>query len=224
MTHSGSHPPERRLILLRHGATVWNAEGRYTTRTDLPLSEAGRAQARASAAALADAGIDRVLCSPLRRARETAEAVAGAQTGPRPAVAVDERLTEIDAGPFEGLTPSEIDAGPLAAAHAAWRADTDPVTPAGAETLESAAARAAAFFAAVRELDGTTLAATHGSLTRVLIAAVVLAAHPAAHRRLWLDNGHWATVVLSERPRLVAFNDGPPETRGRRSASGGAGL
>ncbi len=50
---SGSPPPEPRLILVRHGATVWNAEGRYTTRTDIPLSPEGVEQARATAAALA---------------------------------------------------------------------------------------------------------------------------------------------------------------------------
>ena len=122
---------------------------------------------------------------------------------------VDERLTEIDAGPFEGLTPEEIDAGPLHEAHVLWRADRDPVTPPGAETLTAARDRAAAFYADVSSLPGTTLAATHGSLTRVLVAAVVLAADPAAHRRMWLENGHWAVVEHGERPRLVAFNAGP---------------
>jgi broad specificity phosphatase PhoE len=206
---SGSPPPEPRLILVRHGATVWNAEGRYTTRTDIGLSPAGIEQARATAAALADEHIDRVFCSPLARARTTGEIVAAAQRHGAPEVVVDERLTEIDAGPFEGLTPAEIDAGPLREAYALWRADRDPVTPPGAETLTAACERAAAFYADVRALPGTTLAATHGSLTRVLVAAVVLAADPAAHRRLWLANGHWVVVEHGERPRLVAFNAGP---------------
>jgi broad specificity phosphatase PhoE len=122
---------------------------------------------------------------------------------------VDERLTEIDAGPFEGLTPAEIDAGPLREAHALWRADTGVVTPPGAEPLEAARERAAAFLADVSTLPGTTLAATHGSLTRVLVASVVLAADPAAHRRMWLGNGHWVVVEFDDRPRLVAFNTGP---------------
>jgi broad specificity phosphatase PhoE len=206
---SGSPPSEPRLILVRHGATVWNAEGRYTTRTDIGLSPAGIEQARATAAALADEHIDRVFCSPLARARTTGEVVAAAQRHGAPEVVVDERLTEIDAGPFEGLTPDEIDAGPLREAYALWRADRDPVTPPGAETLTAARDRAAAFYADVGALPGTTLAATHGSLTRVLVAAVVLAADPAAHRRLWLENGHWAVVEHGERPRLVAFNAGP---------------
>jgi broad specificity phosphatase PhoE len=206
---SGSPPPEPRLILVRHGATVWNAEGRYTTRTDIPLSPEGVEQARATAAALALEGIDRVFCSPLSRARTTGEIVAAAQRHGVPEVVVDDRLIEIDAGPFEGLTPDEIEAGPLREAHALWRADSDPVTPPGAETLTAARDRAAAFFADVSSLPGTTLAATHGSLTRVLVASVVLAADPVAHRRLWLSNGHWVVVEHGDRPRLVAFNAGP---------------
>jgi broad specificity phosphatase PhoE len=206
---SGNPSPERRLILVRHGVTVWNTEGRYTTRSDIPLSAAGIEQARATAVALASEGVDRIFCSPLSRARETAEIIAAAQTRGAPAVVLDERLTEIDAGPFEGLTAAEINAGPLAEAHTLWHSDTDPVTPAGAETLESARSRAAAFFADAGALDGTTLAATHGSLARVLVASVVLGAPPPAHRRLWLDNCHWVVIDLDRRPRLVAFNQGP---------------
>jgi probable phosphoglycerate mutase len=210
MTQASGSRPERRLILVRHGATAWNAEGRYTTRSDIPLSPAGLEQARTTAAALAGEGIDRVFCSPLARARETGRIIVEAQLNGRPEMVVDERLTEIDAGPFEGLTPAEIDAGPLREAHARWRADSGVVTPPGAEPLEAARDRAAAFLADVSALEGTTLAATHGSLTRVLVASVVLAADPAAHRRMWLSNGHWAVVEFDDRPRLVAFNAGPP--------------
>jgi probable phosphoglycerate mutase len=208
MTVRSGAPPDRRLIVVRHGATAWNAEGRYTTRTDMPLSPAGLEQARATAAALAGEPIDRVFCSPLSRARTTGELIAAAL--PQPVeVLVDERLTEIDAGPFEGLTTAQINAGPLAEAHARWHADTaDPATPAGAEPLDSARDRAAAFFADASALPGTTLAATHGSFARVLVAAVVLGADPAAHRRLWLGNGHWAVIEFDDRPRLVAWNAG----------------
>jgi broad specificity phosphatase PhoE len=208
MTLRSGSPPDRRLIVVRHGATAWNAEGRYTTRTDVPLNPDGIAQAQATAAALAGEPTDRVFCSPLSRARTTAEIIVAAQGRPLEIVP-DARLTEIDAGPFEGLTPAQIDAGPMAEAHARWHTDTDPVTPEGAETLESARDRAAAFYADVGTLPGVTLAATHGSLARVLVAAVVLGADPAAHRRLWLDNAHWAVIEHDDRGRLVAWNAGP---------------
>ena len=202
---SGSPLPDR-LILVRHGATAWNAEGRFTTRTDVELSPVGQEEAEAAARALARIGIERVMCSPLLRARATGEAIAAAAPGP-PAVTIDERLREIDAGPFEGLTGAEIEAGPLAEAFHRWRSETDPEFPGGAETYESAVARARSFFGDVRDLPGTTLAATHGSLARVLVTAVVLGVDPGLHRRMWLDHCHCAVVALDESPpRLVALN------------------
>jgi len=202
---SGSPLPDR-LILVRHGATAWNAEGRFTTRTDVELSPVGREEAEAAARALAGIGIARVMCSPLLRARATGEAIAAAAPGP-PAVTIDERLREMDAGPFEGLTGAEIEAGPLAEEFHRWRSETDPEFPDGAETYESAVARAGSFFADVRDLPGTTLAATHGSLARVLVTAVILGIDPGLHRRMWLDHCHCAVVALDESPpRLVALN------------------
>ena len=193
-------------MLVRHGATSWNAEGRFTTRTDVELSPEGVRQADEAARALAGAEIDRVVCSPLQRARATGEAIATAAHG-HPPVTIDERLREIDAGPFEGLTGAEIEAGPLAEQFHRWRSETDPEFPDGAETYESAVARARSFFGDVRDLPGTTLAATHGSLARVLVTAVILGIDPGLHRRMWLDHCHCAVVALDESPpRLVALN------------------
>jgi probable phosphoglycerate mutase len=193
-------------VLVRHGATAWNAEGRFTTRTDVELSHEGVAQAAAAARGLASLPVDRVICSPLLRARATGEAIASAAPG-RPPVTIDERLREIDAGPFEGLTGPEIEAGPLAASFHRWRSETDPIWPDGAETYEAAVARATAFFDDVRDLPGTTVAATHGSLARVLVTAILLGVAPGLHRRMWLDHCHCVVVALDESPpRLTALN------------------
>ena len=197
-------------MLVRHGATIWNAEGRFTTRTDVELSPQGMEQVAAAARALADAvAIDRVVCSPLLRARATGETIAAAATG-SPPVTVDDRLREIDAGPFEGLTGAEIEAGPLAGEFHQWRSETDPAWPDGTETYDAAVARARSFFDDVRDLPGTTVAATHGSLARVLVTAVVLGVAPALHRRMWLDHCHCAVVALdASPPRLVGLNVTP---------------
>jgi broad specificity phosphatase PhoE len=203
---SGTRPPDRRLVLVRHGATVWNAEGRFTSRTDVALSPVGVEQAEAAARALAGVAIDRVVCSPLQRARVTGERIAAALPA-APPVTVDERLREMDAGPFEGLTGAEIEAGPMAALFHRWRSETDPVWPDGAETYESTVARARSFFDDVRDLPGTTLAATHGSLARVLVTAVILGVDPGLHRRMWLDHCHCVVIALGESPpRLMALN------------------
>jgi probable phosphoglycerate mutase len=204
---SGSRPADRLLVLVRHGATTWNAEGRFTTRSDVELSAEGLEAAAAAARDLAAAvGVDRVVCSPLRRARATGEAIAAAAPG-SPPVTVDGRLREIDAGPFEGLTGAEIEAGPLADQFHRWRSETDPVWPDGAEPYDSAVARATSFFDDVRDLPGTTVAAAHGSIIRVLVAAVVLGVNPGLHRRMWLDHCHCAVVALDQSPpRLMALN------------------
>lgn len=196
-----------RLILIRHGETVWNHDGRFTTRSDVPLSDTGFAQAEAAAAELAGTPIDRIYSSPLERARITAETVAAWQPH-APTVCVDQRLTEIDAGPFEGLTVAEIHAGPLAAEFALWHRDDDPAFPEGTETFDSALTRAAGFLDDVRGLPGVTLAATHGSLARVLVTTLVIGAAPSQHRRLWMDNCRLAVIDWQGdgRPRLVGFN------------------
>jgi len=97
-------PQEQRTVtlLLRHGQTPLSAERRFAGRGDVPLTDAGREQAAAAAARLAQrGGIDVIVTSPLRRARRTAEAVAEATHAP---LLVDDDLAEADFGKWEGLT------------------------------------------------------------------------------------------------------------------------
>ena len=82
------------LILVRHGRTGFNAAGRLVGRLDPPLDEVGLAQAAAIGDALK--GMDRVIASPLLRARQTAEYI-GAP------VEVDERWIEVDYGVYDGV-------------------------------------------------------------------------------------------------------------------------
>lgn len=94
-------PPE--LLLVRHGETDWSRSGKHTSRTDLPLTEAGRRRAERIGAGLAGRGLARVLTSPLLRARETCR-LAG--LGER--AEVREELREWDYGEYEGRTTPEI--------------------------------------------------------------------------------------------------------------------
>ena len=94
------------LLITRHGQTDWNLEGRWQGHADPPLNEAGRAQSRTLAEALAAEQIDAVWCSDLARARETAEIV-GARLGLP--VSIDTRLREVDVGEWSGLTSAEIE-------------------------------------------------------------------------------------------------------------------
>jgi broad specificity phosphatase PhoE len=89
------------LLLARHGETDWNRDRRWQGHADRPLTERGRAQAEELAERLADVALDAVYSSDLRRARETAEAVARAQ---ELVVVQLPELREVDVGSWEGLT------------------------------------------------------------------------------------------------------------------------
>jgi broad specificity phosphatase PhoE len=94
---------EPQLVLVRHGDTEWSRNGRHTSTTDLPLLPSGVERARRLRPALSEFSFARVLCSPLQRARSTAEA---AGYGDRVEITPD--LTEWNYGEYEGLTSPEI--------------------------------------------------------------------------------------------------------------------
>jgi broad specificity phosphatase PhoE len=94
------------LLLVRHGETDWNADGRLQGHTDRPLSEFGRRQAQQLAEELASERLEAIYASDLSRARETAEIV-GRRLGL--AVVLDPDLREKDWGNWEGLTAVERD-------------------------------------------------------------------------------------------------------------------
>jgi probable phosphoglycerate mutase len=98
----------KRILLVRHGESVWNAEGRWQGAANPPLSDTGRAQARQLAEAVRDAGIDSLITSDLDRAGETAQIVAEVLGLPEPAV--DAGWRERDVGEISGHTRAEIDA------------------------------------------------------------------------------------------------------------------
>jgi broad specificity phosphatase PhoE len=103
-----------RLLLVRHGESTWNADGRWQGQADPPLSSLGEQQA-AEAATRVDS-IDAVWASDLARARRTAEIVAGGLGASGPGIGrlgvevqVDPRLRERDAGEWQGYTRAEIE-------------------------------------------------------------------------------------------------------------------
>ncbi len=94
-----------RLVLVRHGQSVWNASRRWQGHADAPLSELGRDQAKETARRLAGETFEALYASDLRRATETARIV-GAPHGRVPVV--DRRLRELDIGEWEGLSREQI--------------------------------------------------------------------------------------------------------------------
>ena len=95
-----------KLYISRHGQTPWNVEDLVCGRADVPLTEVGLQQAKLLAESALDKNIDVILCSPLLRARQTAQAVSDA-IGVE--VQIDERLMELDFGIFEGAPRTDPD-------------------------------------------------------------------------------------------------------------------
>jgi broad specificity phosphatase PhoE len=164
------------IVLVRHGETEWSKSGRHTGRTDVPLTERGRDEARAVGAELRKRRFALVLTSPLGRAAETCR-LAG--FGER-AVQRDE-LMEWDYGAYEGRTTSDIrDERP------GWTLWHDGV-PEG-ETAVEVGARVDRVLAEIRSADGDAVLFAHGHVLRVL-AARWLGLEPAEGRLFALDPG-----------------------------------
>lgn len=159
---------ERRLVLLRHGRTEWNASQRIQGHLDPALDEVGHAQAVAAAPAVAALEPVLLLSSDLQRARQTAEYVVRA-TGL--AASYDERLRECHLGERQGLTHQEY-AALDPDEYARFRAgDWDDIP--GAETQAQVAARFTAVLkegAAALEPGQTALVIAHGAAIRTAMA------------------------------------------------------
>lgn len=95
----------RSFLFLRHGETDWNRDGRLQGFTDIPLNETGRAQATAAIALLRDQPIDRIVASPLQRARHTAEIINAVLQKP---ISFCDGLRERGFGIFEGKSFDEM--------------------------------------------------------------------------------------------------------------------
>ena len=164
------------ILTVRHGETEWSANGRHTSRTDLPLTEAGRQRAASLAGRLAAVSFALVLCSPLRRARETCE-LAGLGSA---AVVVDD-LHEWNYGDYEGLTSPQIherDPG-----WSLWR-DGCP----GGESPADVGERADRVLTRLRSADGDAIAFAHGHFLRA-VGARWIRMEVAAGGRLALGAG-----------------------------------
>jgi broad specificity phosphatase PhoE len=195
------------LYLIRHGETEWSRARRHTGRTDLPLSPAGEAEARALGQHLRGLEVDRVLSSPMTRATATA-ALAG--FGDR--VELNDTLLEVDYGECEGRTTAEI-----RASRPGWDLFRDGCP--GGETVEDAAARARGLLEDLADSDGRVLLFSHGHQLRIL-TTVFLGLPPATARHLFLGTASLSVLgVEHEWPAILLWNE--QEGSGARAAEAG---
>lgn len=178
---SGLPVPARRLVLWRHGRTLWNVEHRFQGHSDIPLDDVGLMQAAESAKVLADLDPDLIVCSDLGRARQTAGALADL-VGLEPVI--DPDLRETNGGAWEGLVDTEL--RERFPAFAQWTADEDVRPDGGGETRGEVATRV------VRAIDRALGLLPPGSTLVVVAHGGSLRA--GMGRLLGLPQEHWGAL------------------------------
>lgn len=160
-----------RLLLVRHGETEWNKEGRYHGVTDVELSEIGLEQARILSQRLAKEKPDALYSSPLKRAMQTAQQIAEVHNL---SIVPRDELRELNLGAFEGkkFRGVEDDGRPL---EVAWEAGDIDFSPPRGETLYQLHDRVAGFVSTLRERhsEGVVLIVSHGGTLRMMICHLI---------------------------------------------------
>lgn len=185
------------VYLARHGETAWSLTGQHTGLTDLPLTERGERNARALGERLAGLKFDKVLTSPLLRARRTCE-LAGFGSG----VVVDPDLVEWNYGEYEGRRTSEI-----RVQRPDWQLFRDGCP--GGESPEQVGTRADRVLTRLRTIQGKALVFSSGHFLRVL-AARWLSLEPAGGRHFALSTASLSALGYEDRlgqPVICLWDD-----------------
>lgn len=192
----------RRLILIRHGQTTYNATGRMQGHLDTQLSDVGYAQARQAAVLMEKQGITRILASDLERAQETARVrfkVHAQMLGD------DARLRETHLGQWQGRTGAEVDQE-FPGARALWRHDPTWAPPGGESRIDVARRARPVVDELMRTHDkwaeGPVLIVGHGGAISALTCALLELQAPQYALLSGLKNTHWSQ--LTARPLFDA--------------------
>jgi broad specificity phosphatase PhoE len=190
------------IILVRHGATDWNLQGRCQGSSDRHLSEVGIRQAEQIAERLRVEGIAAVYSSGLRRARETAEHISRPHNLP---VLIEDAVRELDHGDLEGLTFNEIKSS-----HSdflvRWRSEPAEISVPGGERLADVAERAweGLHRIALRHADPEQIVTgTHLNDYRTFHL------DPCGVTRLAFDGSAWALTEVNSREYPFAADTAP---------------
>ena len=189
------------LVLVRHGLTDWNEEGRLLGRNPIPLNERGRAQAEAAARTLGGLPIDAVYSSPQRRTQETAAAIAREL---ELTVETESGLDEVRLGHWQGKLVKELRGDPDLE-----RYIEDPTYV--CEAIEPAVEvqeRIVGFAERIRSERGAGnyVLVSHGDPLRLLVVHYLSMELPT-FRRLEIDNGSVSVLRFTPRgPRLLLLN------------------
>ncbi len=175
-THLGEGlPPSKgpRLLLVRHGETDWNREGRFQGQIDIPLNSQGQNQARAASDFLSSVAIQRAYCSTMARPRQTAELILACHPGVP--LTTTPGLVEIGHGRWEGCLEEEIaEAWPELLAD--WKRAPHTVTMPDGETLQQVWDRSMATWNSIvvgLSPEETALVVAHDAVNKTIICALL---------------------------------------------------
>ena len=183
------------LLFVRHGESVFNAEGRLAGQADVPLSDRGRRQVERLAPLVELYKPDRVLSSDLARARQTAETLG------YPDATLLPEWREMDLGSWTSERVETLEADQ----YAAWRAGA--LTPPGGELWSDFCARVAdSLDRVMRDAGETVLISTHGGVVRAVCSLLV---DLPPERIVPVNPASLTAFECKDRPRMVAFNMGP---------------
>lgn len=194
-----------RIYLIRHAESTWNAERRYAGSSDPPLSDTGQQQAEKVAGALQTVSVHAIYTSPLRRAAQTAFAIARVHAA-EPIVVPE--FSEHAIGEWEGLTLSEVEAG-YAELLRRWYDDPANTRIPGGETVAEMQARVLLAFRRITRAhnDEAIVIVGHGGVNRVILLSV-LDAPLSSYWRFRVPNAGISMVEMDgHRGWLMALND-----------------
>ncbi len=188
-----------RIYLVRHGETLWNAEGRFQGSIDIELSEKGVKQSLALAAFMKDTRLDCIYSSTLKRAFVTADNIAK----PKGITVIrDERLKEINCGEWEGKTWAEIQAA-WPELSAQWSLAGGNVKMPGGESYQELKDRVtAALFDIIGKGGQDIMLVMHGAAIRALICGML---DLDITKRLCFDVYNTAVGIFDYNPESKRF-------------------
>jgi probable phosphoglycerate mutase len=185
-----------RVVVLRHGRTGHNLRHVWQGQLDVPLDEVGVRQSHLAARVVAAVEPAAVVASDLVRASATAQAVADVHGLP---LRLDQRLREVDAGRWQGLTGAEIIAAGDGDLFAAWRRGEDVPLGGGERPSDLGRRGAAALAEHAAALDGGTLVAVaHGAVLRAAVLTLLGLEQSRWTLLAGLPNAGWGTVQPGE--------------------------
>jgi probable phosphoglycerate mutase len=180
------------LWLFRHGETAWSLSGAHTSRTDIPLTDRGRARARKIRDYLKGKTFSMVLTSPMQRAMETCS-IAGLGD----AAQIDDDLNEWNYGAYEGRTTREIQEK-----IPDWSVWTSPMI--DGESINQVAERANRVIARAAAKGGHVALFAHGHILRILTACWIQAP-PVMGSRLALGTGTVSVLGYEHQTRVISM-------------------